>query len=288
MTTKGAVANETCRAVVLHALRTRGATGSTIESAECETAVDTELLREAESSREAGLAKGAFHSAWGNKVIAAGCPRRAVLFPDSPCSESNISPARFPRLPVKYTARFEDAGQTPANDHSENASQRRRYSSAPRGRGGGLNTEDGSGRLGVRALDGLPDDAIERLLGGGIGMGKVPARRLARARSVRGVQFIGGDFGSARRVRIEHRLFVKVLEQAGRAVVKVSEAAESEQLLDGFQHRDGGEARVFHEPVVHVRRDDEERRAMRVDVVGAVLGVVLEHEDDGIAPEAAV
>src|SRR5579863_8670747 len=100
MTTKGAVANETCRAVVLHALRTRGATGSTIESAECETAVDTELLREAESSREAGLAKGAFYSAWGNKVIAAGCPRRQCFFRIPPAASLTYHPHDFPGSPL--------------------------------------------------------------------------------------------------------------------------------------------------------------------------------------------
>ena len=46
--------------------------------------------------------------------------------------------------------------------------------------------------------------------------------------------------------------------------------------------------RAIHRVVLDVGRDQKRGRAVRIHVVGAVLRVVLQHEDGGARPEAAL
>ena len=119
-------------------------------------------------------------------------------------------------------------------------------------------------------------------------MGKVPSRRFLCAGRVRSIHLGKRDVGLKRRVRIKHRLRVKIHQKARSSIVEKCKAPHSKDLLHGLECRSRLKMLVLDHMAAGEWGNREQHRAMCVHVVRAILRIIFQDEDHAVRPEAAV
>ena len=89
-------------------------------------------------------------------------------------------------------------------------------------------------------------------------MGKVPSRRFLCAGRVWSIHLGKRDAGLKRRVRIKHRLRVKIHQKARSSIVEKCKAPHSKDLLHGLECRSRLKMLVLNHAAVGERRNREQ------------------------------